>query len=267
MKTIQILGTGCAKCRTLVANAEQAIKEAGIEGEVIKVQEIADILAFDGVRAACRPSPSTARSRSMAACRVRGRLSRCSAERGPRTIHRENEMFKTSIEQAVRDKYGSIAVSGLSSAAQGVRDVAEAFGYTPEELRAIPAEANVGLSCGNPTAFASLRPGDGVVDLGSGGGLDVFLAAQKIGPTGRAIGIDMTPEMVDLAPAMPSRRRRLTVSRPPTSSSTSRPSIGCRFLTPLSTASSVTACSIWCRTSRRPSARSLGCSSWGDASP
>jgi SAM-dependent methyltransferase len=79
--------------------------------------------------------------------------------------------------------------------------VAEAFGYTPEELASIPAAANLGLSCGNPTATANLRPGEVVVDLGCGGGLDVFLAAAKVGPTGRAIGIDMTPEMLDLARA------------------------------------------------------------------
>jgi SAM-dependent methyltransferase len=90
-------------------------------------------------------------------------------------------------------------VSNLSSTHEGVRAVAEAFGYSPEELASIPAEANMGLSCGNPTAMANLREGETVVDLGSGGGLDVFLAAAKVGPTGRAIGIDMTPEMVDLA--------------------------------------------------------------------
>jgi arsenite methyltransferase len=79
--------------------------------------------------------------------------------------------------------------------------VAEAFGYTAEELTSIPAEANMGLSCGNPTATARLKPGEVVVDLGSGGGLDVFLAAQKVGPNGRAIGIDMTPEMIARARA------------------------------------------------------------------
>ena len=83
--------------------------------------------------------------------------------------------------------------------ALGVQAVAEAFGYTPEQLASIPAEANMGLSCGNPTAFASLKPGETVVDLGCGGGLDVFLAAKRVGPTGKAIGIDMTPEMLELA--------------------------------------------------------------------
>ena len=103
------------------------------------------------------------------------------------------------IEQAVRSKYGAVATSGLSTEHSGVRAVAEAFGYTPEELASIPTEANMGLSCGNPTATANLRPGEVVLDLGCGGGLDVFLAAAKVGPTGKAIGIDMTPEMLALA--------------------------------------------------------------------
>src|SRR6267378_1198747 len=104
-----------------------------------------------------------------------------------------------AIKNAVTSKYGSVATSGLSSDQDGVRAVAEAFGYTPEELASIPAEANMGLSCGNPTAFASLRAGETVVDLGCGGGLDVLLAAAKVGPTGRAVGIDMTEEMIERA--------------------------------------------------------------------
>lgn len=104
-----------------------------------------------------------------------------------------------SIKQVVRSKYASVAKSGLSTDHSGVRAVAEAFGYSPEQLASIPAEANMGLSCGNPTAFASLKPGETVVDLGCGGGLDVFLAAARVGPTGKAIGIDMTPEMLELA--------------------------------------------------------------------
>jgi SAM-dependent methyltransferase len=104
-----------------------------------------------------------------------------------------------TVQQAVQSKYASVAKSGLSSDQEGVRSVAQAFGYTPEQLASIPAEANMALSCGNPTAFASLKPGETVVDLGCGGGLDVFLAAARVGPTGKAIGIDMTPEMIALA--------------------------------------------------------------------
>jgi SAM-dependent methyltransferase len=105
------------------------------------------------------------------------------------------------ILDSVKAKYGAVAESGLSNHHEGVRAVAEAFGYTAEELTSIPAEANMGLSCGNPTATAHLRPGEVVVDLGSGGGLDVFLAAKQVGPGGRAIGIDMTPAMIERARA------------------------------------------------------------------
>jgi len=101
----------------------------------------------------------------------------------------------------IRSQYGAAAASNLSNDHHGVRAVAEAFGYTPEELAAIPAAANLGLSCGNPTAFAHLRPGETVVDLGCGGGLDVLLAALRVGPTGRAVGIDLTPEMIARARA------------------------------------------------------------------
>jgi SAM-dependent methyltransferase len=116
----------------------------------------------------------------------------CGSERSERPA-------TADVQAVVREKYGNTAKGGLSSDHDGVRAVAEAFGYSTEELSSIPAEANMGLSCGNPTATANLRPGEVVVDLGSGGGLDVFLAARKVGPRGKAIGIDMTPEMIELS--------------------------------------------------------------------
>ena len=103
--------------------------------------------------------------------------------------------------ESVKWKYGAVAESTLSSNHAGVKAVAEAFGYSPEELSSIPAGANMGLSCGNPTATAHLRPGEVVVDLGSGGGLDVFLSSRQVGSTGKAIGIDMTPSMIERARA------------------------------------------------------------------
>jgi SAM-dependent methyltransferase len=103
------------------------------------------------------------------------------------------------ILESVKSKYGAVAESPLSSENAGVKAVAEAFGYSAEELASIPAEANMGLSCGNPTATAHIKQGEVVVDLGSGGGLDVFLASRMVGPEGRAIGIDMTPAMIDRA--------------------------------------------------------------------
>lgn len=115
------------------------------------------------------------------------------------TYNERGIVMERSIEEEVKGKYGVVATSGLSSRQAGIKAIAEAFGYSESELVSIPAEANMGLSCGNPTAFASLREGEVVVDLGCGGGLDVFLASQKVGVTGRAIGIDMTPEMLALA--------------------------------------------------------------------
>src|SRR5262245_46511003 len=105
----------------------------------------------------------------------------------------------SDLVEQVRQKYGAVAASRLSGEQTGVQAVARAFGYSAEELASIPAEANMALSCGNPTATANLKPGEVVVDLGCGGGIDVFLAARKVGPTGKAIGIDMTPEMIDRA--------------------------------------------------------------------
>jgi len=103
------------------------------------------------------------------------------------------------IRGLVKDRYGALARCDVGSHQEATRDVAAAFGYSAEDLASIPAEANLGVSCGNPTALASLKPGEVVVDLGSGAGLDVFLAAPKVGPTGKAIGIDMTPDMIDRA--------------------------------------------------------------------
>jgi arsenite methyltransferase len=113
---------------------------------------------------------------------------------------KENDMTnEIDIHDTVLAGYGAAARSGLSSNDEGVARIAQAFGYTAEELRSIPAEATLGLSCGNPVALASLRPGETVVDLGSGGGVDVFLAARKVGPEGRVIGVDMTGDMIALA--------------------------------------------------------------------
>ncbi|RME96184.1 MAG: methyltransferase domain-containing protein, partial [Verrucomicrobia bacterium] len=123
------------------------------------------------------------------------------------------------IRQKVREGYGAIAREGGSccgpSAGSGApsgggssccggapadaQKLASQIGYSVEELQALPEGANMGLSCGNPNALAALQPGEVVLDLGSGGGFDVFIAGKKVGPTGRAIGVDMTPEMVSKA--------------------------------------------------------------------
>lgn len=113
-----------------------------------------------------------------------------------------------AVRAAVREGYSKIAVkdssccSGVSCCGSNAEDsaqLAQYVGYSVEELAALPAGANMGLSCGNPNALAALKPGETVLDLGSGGGFDVFIAGRKVGPAGRAIGVDMTPEMLGKA--------------------------------------------------------------------
>ena len=110
------------------------------------------------------------------------------------------------VRQAVRKGYGEIAKSGGSccgstpsccgSTPVGSEELARHIGYSAEELAALPDGANMGLSCGNPNALAALKPGEVVLDLGSGGGFDVFIAGKKVGADGLAIGVDMTPDML-----------------------------------------------------------------------
>lgn len=122
------------------------------------------------------------------------------------------KVSEEQIRKAVKDRYGDIARAG-SSGCCGPEENAEkqsspllmydkqAFqmGYSPEDLTSVPEGANLNLGCGNPGAIAALKPGETVLDLGSGAGFDSFLAANQVGPTGRVIGIDMTPDMVSKA--------------------------------------------------------------------
>jgi arsenite methyltransferase len=110
-------------------------------------------------------------------------------------------MSERMIIDDVRDQYAGVAKGALSNESTAVRSIASAFGYSEDELNQLPAEANMGLSCGNPLALAGIREGEVVVDLGCGGGMDVFLAARKVGSSGRVIGIDMTTEMLERARA------------------------------------------------------------------
>lgn len=112
-----------------------------------------------------------------------------------------------SIRKAVRDGYGAVARGGGSCCGSGsaccggstAEQTSRAVGYSDADLASVPEGANLGLGCGNPVALATLRPGDTVLDLGSGAGFDCFLAAGKVGPSGRVIGVDMTPEMLEKA--------------------------------------------------------------------
>jgi arsenite methyltransferase len=119
-----------------------------------------------------------------------------------------------TVREVVRTGYGQIAKTGVSCCGATRCDgdeLAQTVGYSAQELAALPEGANMGLSCGNPTAIASLREGEVVLDLGSGGGFDVFIASRKVGATGRVVGVDMTPEMITKA------RRNIDAHRKQTS--------------------------------------------------
>ena len=106
------------------------------------------------------------------------------------------------IHDQVRQDYRQILMDPQNSIITGDTDSAamsSSVGYTPEELASVPAEANLGLGCGNPLRAAGLKPGEIVIDLGSGAGLDCFLAGVQVGRRGRAVGVDMTPEMLSTA--------------------------------------------------------------------
>jgi len=118
-------------------------------------------------------------------------------------------VFKANekIRETVRQGYTRIAQGGSACCcgSSSPHKLAEGIGYLSKDLELLPEGANMGLSCGNPTAIANLKPGQVVLDLGSGGGLDAFIAAKKVGPKGRAIGTDMTAEMIGKARASISR--------------------------------------------------------------
>jgi SAM-dependent methyltransferase len=119
---------------------------------------------------------------------------------------RENKkIHDEKIKDLVQDRYAQIAKQKTSCCAGaepccGPADMADhigkSIGYTDQELNSVPDNANLGLGCGNPVALASLQEGETVLDLGSGAGFDCFLAAKKVGPNGRVIGVDMTPDML-----------------------------------------------------------------------
>jgi len=117
-------------------------------------------------------------------------------------------MQDEKIKKAVRENYADIArrktsccssASCCGSPADVTQTISKAIGYTNEELSSVPEGTNLGLGCGNPVALASLKEGETVLDLGSGAGFDCFLAANRVGPGGKVIGVDMTPEMLEKA--------------------------------------------------------------------
>ncbi|MEA2695792.1 MAG: arsenite methyltransferase [Myxococcales bacterium] len=114
-----------------------------------------------------------------------------------------SDMNPDQVRDAVRDHYGKVAEADAPGCAPGCcgggAGSSLKLGYSEEDLARVPTGADLGLGCGNPQAIADLRPGETVVDLGSGAGFDCFLAANRVGPTGKVIGVDMTPSMISKA--------------------------------------------------------------------
>jgi len=112
-------------------------------------------------------------------------------------------MDKGKIKEVVREGYAKVAKQGLSCCGPtcntSAEEISKGIGYTEEDMKKVPEGANLGLGCGNPVALASIKEGETVLDLGSGAGFDCFLAADKVGNSGKVIGLDMTQEMVDKA--------------------------------------------------------------------
>jgi ubiquinone/menaquinone biosynthesis C-methylase UbiE len=109
-------------------------------------------------------------------------------------------MNKTDIREKVREHYANVAEGEASCSEEnpccGGENISQKLGYSEKDLASLPEQSEMGLGCGNPLSFAKLRPGETVVDLGSGGGIDCFLASKEVGPTGAVIGVDMTPQML-----------------------------------------------------------------------
>jgi arsenite methyltransferase len=117
-------------------------------------------------------------------------------------------MKEKDIKQAVREGYSKIAAGGSCCPGQAASccgqtdhaiEISSNLGYSRQDMEKVPEGSNLGLGCGNPIAMASLKSGEVALDLGSGAGFDCFLAADRVGPSGKVIGVDMTPEMIDRA--------------------------------------------------------------------
>ena len=130
-------------------------------------------------------------------------------ERAVRTV---SDLNPDEVRQAVRERYAEVSKGGTSCAGDSTSccagqpglsagEMSASLGYSSQELESVPEGANMGLGCGNPAAIAALKPGETILDLGSGGGFDCFLAAEQVGENGQVVGVDMTPEMITKARA------------------------------------------------------------------
>ncbi len=162
----------------------------------LKVMKEAGLLSgeVDGPRVCYCPEPRT--------------IARLKFLVGELHVKEEDMKNEGDVRESVREKYGSLAAAGGGCCGDGTgsgcgsgADVLTRIGYSDEQRAAVPEGANLGLGCGNPLGYADVKPGETVLDLGSGAGIDAFLASVQTGPAGHVIGVDMTPAMIDRARA------------------------------------------------------------------
>jgi SAM-dependent methyltransferase len=129
--------------------------------------------------------------------------------RKPNKEKNMNTSQNDELKKVVKEHYGKVAVNASGCCGSGsspccgpgesLTQISEKIGYRPDEISQIPDGADLGLGCGNPLGLAKIKEGDTILDLGSGGGIDCFIASKKVGPLGKVIGVDMTPEMITRA--------------------------------------------------------------------
>jgi ubiquinone/menaquinone biosynthesis C-methylase UbiE len=148
------------------------------------------------------------RSKEAANMKTERKRSTCCCGANTPSEAKEQEPLEVDVRTEVRKRYGQYARGLNESACCKADTVTGQAGYNQEELNSLPESAKVvAAGCGNPTALAELNEGETVLDLGSGGGIDCFLAARRVGPAGKVIGVDMTPEMIDVARANASKSK------------------------------------------------------------
>jgi len=190
---IEILGTGCPKCRKLTELVTETVNEMAIAAEIVKVDRINDIMNY-GVMI----TPALVVDGKVV---VAGKLPSKDEIRKWLDQGEDKKRIVREGYARVAKESGSCCCGPSSSCCGGgsAKDISKKIGYSDKDLSVVPEGANLGLGCGNPLALASLKAGETVLDLGSGAGLDCFLAADRVGNGGRVIGVDMTPEMIQKA--------------------------------------------------------------------
>ena len=205
---IKVLGPGCPRCQQTENNVKEAIAESGVAAEVEKVTDTMKIASYGvfGTPAVVVDGEVKSVGKIPTKDEIKGWLKKMT-DKDESPIHQKSD--RDHIYGLVAEKYAEIAEGksggctlsccGESHSLITIKEIGKVLDYAEEDLSIAPGEANLGLGCGNPISLADLKPGETVLDLGSGAGFDAFLAARHVGDSGKVIGVDMTSEMVQKA--------------------------------------------------------------------